>query len=145
MGSRRILRFLGPGVAASFAALAMTYGCSSSSSPTTPAAGSDAGGGDTTAAVDAPDDHVGEGNHDGPPPDALYGCALPGSFGAPCTAATSGADPTDCTDPEYPVCFVGGQGAWCTKSCTAGGSECTTAIEDGGCAPTSCNARGYCK
>jgi hypothetical protein len=67
-----------------------------------------------------------------------------GGFGWPCSAATSGADPTDCTDPSYGQCFVGGQGAWCTKTCT-GNSDCTTALEDAGCAPTSCNARGFCK
>jgi hypothetical protein len=83
------------------------------------------------------------GPHDGPLPDALYACALPGSFGAPCTVSASGADPAECTDPAYSQCFVGGQGAWCTKLCT-GAADCT-ATSDAGCSPTSCNVRGYCK
>ena len=144
MSAKRILRLFGPSLGASLAALAFAYGCSgSTASPTTGPAGDD-GGGDATAS-DAPLDHPGEGAHDGPAPDALYGCALPGSFGANCRATATGADPTDCTDPEYPICFVGGQGAWCTKTCTPTGTECTTGVEDGGCAPTGCNGRGYCK
>jgi hypothetical protein len=56
----------------------------------------------------------------------------------------SGPDTTDCTDPAYSVCFVGGQGAWCTKTCMAA-TDCTMGVEDAGCIPTNCNARGYCK
>jgi hypothetical protein len=91
-------------------------------------------------------DVFGDGPHDGAPPDALYGgCALQGSFGWPCHAMTTGPDTTDCTDPAYTVCFVGGQGAWCTKTCPGGPTDCTTGVEDAGCIPTTCNARGYCK
>jgi hypothetical protein len=98
----------------------------------------DAGGGSDAA-------HPNDGSHDGAAPDALYGaCAIKGSFGWPCTASGSGPDPTDCTDPNYPDCFVGGQGAWCTKTC-AGSGDCTTGVEDAGCIPASCNGRGYCK
>jgi hypothetical protein len=141
MSAQRIVRFLGASVGALMAALGLAFGCSSSGAPSAPSGGDD--GGDATAA-DAPEDHPGEGSHDGAPPDALYGCALPGSFGAPCTLSASGPDSKDCTDPKYPQCFVGGQGAWCTKTCT-GTADCTTGIEDGGCAPTGCNGRGYCK
>jgi hypothetical protein len=138
-------------------ALALTYGCSSNSSlGPTPGPGAcdsacqDATGGqdtgtppDTGTPLD--DAHLGDGPHDGGAPDALYGaCAIKGGFGWPCTATASGPDPTDCTDPSYGDCFVGGQGAWCTKSCTAA-TDCTTGVEDAGCAPTGCNARGYCK
>jgi hypothetical protein len=85
-----------------------------------------------------------DGAHDGPTPDALYGaCAIMGSFGSPCHAADSGPDPTDCTDPNYPVCFVGGQGSWCTKMCS-GNADCAK-VEDAGCVPTQCNGRGFCK
>ena len=67
-----------------------------------------------------------------------------GSFGSTCAATVTGADPTDCTDPGYAECFVGGQGAWCTKLCKAA-TDCTTGGEDAGCQPTACNAKGYCK
>jgi hypothetical protein len=81
----------------------------------------------------------GDGGHvnDGAPPSQLYADAAKGSFGWPC--AFEGTDPTDCTDPEYPTCFVGGQGSWCTHVCDAG-AQC-------GSPPTSgqCNARGFCK
>jgi hypothetical protein len=137
----RILRWLGPTFGVAALSLGVAFGCSSSTSaPNAPSSDCEAG-----ACADAAVDHPGDGNgtHDGPPPDALYACALPGSFGAPCTASASGPDPTACTDPTYPQCFVGGQGAWCTKLCTDA-SDCT-ATSDAGCAPTSCNARGYCK
>lgn len=129
------------------------YGCSSSSSgpePTGPCQGPGCDSGvqqDTGAVKDAGmmEDVVGDGPHDGAAPDALYGaCALQGSFGWPCHASTSGPDTTDCTDPAYSQCFVGGQGAWCTKTCTTG-TDCTMGVEDAGCIPTACNARGYCK
>jgi hypothetical protein len=135
------------------------YGCSSSSGgvPTGPCQGpgcQDSGGQqdtgmqqETGGPSDAGmmSDHVGDGPMDGQPPDALYGgCALQGSFGWPCHATMSGPDTTDCTDPAYTECFVGGQGAWCTKTCT-GATDCTTGVEDAGCKPMSCNARGYCK
>jgi hypothetical protein len=134
------------------------YGCSSSSGgvPTGPCQGpgcEDSGGQqDTgmqqdTGASDAgmKEDVVGDGSHDGAPPDALYGaCEHMGSFGSACTASASGPDPANCTDPAYPDCFVGGQGSWCTKTCTSA-TDCTMGVEDSGCVPTSCNARGYCK
>src|SRR5271165_4261801 len=115
------------------------YGCSSSSSgplPTGPCQGpgcADSGGQqDTgvqqdTGATDsgAMEDVVGDGPHDGAAPGALYGgCAQQGSFGWPCHATATGPDTTDCTDPAYTDCFVGGQGAWCTKTCTTG-TDCT--------------------
>lgn len=82
--------------------------------------------------------------HDSAAPDALYGaCAVTGSFGWSCAASATGADPADCTDPNYPDCFVGGQGSWCTKACIANG-DCV-AIEDAGCVPSACNMKGYCK
>jgi hypothetical protein len=91
------------------------------------------------------EDVVGDGPHDGAPPDALYGgCERMGSFGSPCHLTATGPDPTDCTDPTYPECFVGGQGAWCTKTCMSA-TDCTMGVEDAGCIPVQCNARGYCK
>ena len=130
------------------------YGCSSSSSgpiPTGPCQGpgcEDSGmQHDTGSVTDGgpTDDVVGDGPRDGAPPDAQDGaCARMGSFGWPCHLTTSGPDTTDCTDPAYGDCFVGGQGAWCTKMC-ANPSECTSGVEDAGCIPTTCNARGYCK
>jgi len=95
----------------------------------------------------APGQGQGDGGHlnDGSTPTSLYGtCAVQGGFGWPCTQANAN-DPTSCTDPEYPFCFGGGQGFWCTKKCTAGGGECAQGVESSGCTPTSCNARGYCK
>ena len=130
---------------------AMALGCSSSSGPPGSTSSDASTGSDANTATDSADagstpdaSHPGEGGHDGGAPDALYGCANRGGFGWPCTAAMSGADPTDCTDPGYPDCFVGGQGAWCSKACTAT-SDCTTVVEDAGCTPASCNMRGYCK
>ena len=152
-------------VGSASAAVAMAIGCSSSSSGPTPCSGtacvdanttSDTGAMDTGTSADSAtvdtgesdsgteSDVVGDGPRDGASPTSMYGaCAVMGGFGWPCTLTTSGADPTDCTDPNYPQCFVGGQGAWCTKLCT-GNTDCT-AMEDAGCAPTQCNARGYCK
>jgi hypothetical protein len=86
----------------------------------------------------------------------LYGaCATKGSFGWPCTETATGLDPTDCTDPNYPYCFVGGQGTWCTALCDedAGDNACleaadasgATGLDGGGCIPSACNAKGYCK
>jgi hypothetical protein len=98
------------------------------------------------AAVDTP----GDATHldDKAAPTTVYGaCAAPGSFGWPCTAPTSEPDPTECTDPNFPDCFVGGQGSWCTASCATFG-VCPGGDQDGGdagCIPTQCNARGYCK
>jgi hypothetical protein len=136
------------------AAIGFACGCSSSSPGPETSTGEDSGtksdGGttsDTGTGGDAMNmqDVVGDGAHDGAAPDALYSaCALNGSFGWPCTLTATGPDPTDCTDPNYPDCFVGGQGAWCTKACTMG-TDCTTGLEDAGCVPTACNARGYCK
>jgi hypothetical protein len=143
-------------------AAALAFGCGSSSSgtpePTGPtkdggcqgAACVDAGPGADTGssnpdAGEGPDVHEADGSRDGAAADALYGCAATGSFGWRCSASTTGPDPTDCTDPIYPDCFVGGQGSWCTKACPGGAADCTMAAEDAGCAPTACNARGYCK
>lgn len=129
-------------------AVAIGFGCSSSSGSTTQngtdaATGGDAStGGDTGAADDA---HPADGAHDGGAPDALYGaCALKGGFGWPCVANATGPDPADCTDPNFPVCFVGGQGNWCTKAC-ASLTDCTTGASDAGCVPVQCNGRGLCK
>lgn len=126
--------------ATAVSALAIGFGCSSSSS----------GGGSTNVDASTPADASpdtgggGDGAHDGPSPDAQYGaCAIKGSFGSPCHATTSGPDTTDCTDPSYPQCFVGGQGAWCTKACTQA-SDCTAGASDAGCVPIGCNSKGYC-
>lgn len=130
-------------------ALAIGFGCTSSTSSPAPGGNGGCDGGacaDTGAAADAGQDtNAGDAAHDGAPPDALYGaCAVQGSFGWPCKLTATGADPADCTDPNYPQCFVGGQGAWCTKTC-AGAADCTSGASDAGCVPTSCNGRGYCK
>ncbi|HEY1694001.1 MAG TPA: hypothetical protein VGG39_17660 [Polyangiaceae bacterium] len=137
----------------------LVAGCSSSSSGTGTGSEHEAGGGSDTGAASetgssgdaggGADSALDGGNglHDGPAPDALYGCAAQGSFGWSCTATEAGVtgpDPTDCTDPAFPDCFVGGQGSWCTKTCT-GDPDCTGSAEDAGCAPASCNTRGYCK
>jgi hypothetical protein len=154
----RTLTAVALGLASSSILAFAAYGCSSSSSPapTGPCQGpgcQDSGGQqdtgmqqDTGSMTDGgpTEDVVGDGPHDGAPPDALYGaCALQGSFGWPCHATMTGPDTTDCTDPNYGDCFVGGQGAWCTKACTAP-TDCTT-VEDAGCPLMTCNARGYCK
>ncbi len=89
----------------------------------------------------------GDGGHvdDGAPPGSLYGaCAVKGSFGWPCTEANA-IDPTSCTDPKFPYCFGGGQGYWCTADCADAGFASACAAEATGCAPTACNAKGYCK
>lgn len=87
----------------------------------------------------------GGGGGDGPAPSALYGaCASKGSFGWPCSV-DNGPDPTDCTDPRFPYCFAGGQGSWCTVECGDAGFAVSCAAETTGCAPTACNAKGYCK
>lgn len=156
---RLLLASLSLWAASTALAAGMAIGCSSSSGGSGQQGGQDSGGGgadtgssggdtgaagDTGPAEDSSNPGDGGGAHDAPPPDALYGCATTGSFGWSCQLTTSGPDPTDCTDPNYPDCFVGGQGAWCTKSCT-GATDCTSGVEDAGCAPTDCNARGYCK
>ena len=98
------------------------------------------------AAIDMP----GDATHldDKPAPLVAYGeCATNGSFGWPCSLTTSGPDTAECTDPNFPDCFAGGQGAWCTASCATFGT-CPGRDEDAGdagCLPTACNARGYCK
>jgi hypothetical protein len=153
--SRFVVAYVVLCVGAAGVAVATAAGCSSGSNEPQGSgctggacadSGSSAEGGGTGDAGGGSDvEHLGDGPHDGAAPDALYGaCAVQGSFGWPCTASTSGPDPTDCTDPNYPDCFVGGQGTWCTKTCT-GNTDCTTGAEDAGCAPTSCNGRGYCK
>lgn len=117
--------------------------------------------------------HNGDGGHidDGASPAELYSaCARTGSFGSPCTVPNA-IDTTDCTDPDFPYCFGGGQGYWCTAACDVavdagdagedGGDEaggfapCLIEVPDGGfpdggvpnlgCTPTACNAKGYCK
>jgi hypothetical protein len=112
--------------------------------------GEDAGSGADADAGTTPIDTPGDATHldEKPAPTTVYGaCALQGSFGWPCSATTSGPDPTDCTDPNFPDCFVGGQGSWCTASCATFG-VCPPGDQDGGdagCTPSACNARGYCK
>jgi hypothetical protein len=105
------------------------------------------GASDAGATGDSGEQGQGDGGHlnDGATPSQLYAaCAVTGGFGWGCTQPNAD-DPANCTDPEYPYCFGGGQGFWCTKACTAAGNECATGIEDAGCKPTACNARGYCK
>jgi hypothetical protein len=104
------------------------------------------------AGIDAPAvDTPGDATHldEKPPPTTAYAeCAVKGSFGSPCTLTTSGPDPSECTDPNFPDCFAGGQGAWCTVSCATFGVCIPPGDKDGGdagCTPTACNARGYCK
>jgi hypothetical protein len=151
---RLLLASLSLSACAAAIAAVCVVGCSSGSSTNPTPGQGDSGSSDTGSSADtgspadtaSPEDvaHTGDGPHDGGAPDALYGCASKGGFGWPCTAATTGPDPTDCTDPAYPDCFVGGQGAWCTKTCT-GATDCTTGTEDAGCIPTACNGKGYCK
>jgi hypothetical protein len=120
--------------------MALAAACSSTSAPVVMEV-TDSG----SPMTDSGSPMVGDGDQNGAAPDALYGaCAVKGSFGANCAATTSGPDPTDCTDPAFPDCFAGGQGAWCTKTCTSV-TDCTSAAEDGGCAPSACNMKGYCK
>ncbi len=132
--------------------------------------------GDDSGPVTAPDSgHDGDGGHvdDGASPSAMYSaCAKQGSFGYPCTIPNAN-DPANCTDPNFPYCFGGGQGYWCTAFCgtSDGGDDagddggdagvtglaaCLVEEPDGGyldaatspnqgCGPTACNAKGYCK
>ena len=135
----------------------------SSCSCNTPS-GSDAGCGSDAAPSDDDGGHNGDGGHvdNAPSPAALYDqCYRAGSFGAPCTV-DNGPDPTNCTDPNFPYCFGGGQGYWCTAECGDGGTDfstCLIEVPDGGfpdaagdeagtgpgCTPSACNAKGYCK
>jgi hypothetical protein len=103
------------------------------------------------AGVDGPTlDMPGDATHldeKTPPATGYEVCAAKGSFGWPCGLDASGPDPTTCTDPNFPDCFVGGQSAWCTASCATFGI-CPGGDQDGGdagCVPVACNARGYCK
>jgi hypothetical protein len=154
----------------------IALGCSSSASPTTPCtsgtsvactcpggqSGTEACGSSvcTCASAEAGDggaetpdaDVPGDATHrdEQPAPPAAYAaCALPGSFGWPCTSAISGLDPAECTDPSFPYCFAGAQGGRCTALCgDAGVTSCPLSgsdAGDAGCVPTDCNARGYCK
>lgn len=135
------------GIASALLAGAIALGCGSTPAPTpsSPQDASTDGNATTDGNAITDGDHDADGPHDGGAPDALYGaCAIQGSFGWPCSAADSGPDPTDCTYSSYPECFIGGQGSWCTKTC-ATAVDCTTGVEDAGCVPTACNARGYCK
>jgi hypothetical protein len=144
MKTKQVWRWLAWSIGVGAASVALAFGCSSSSSTPGPTGGGDDSGGGDASVADALEDHPGEGSHDGPPPDARYGnCEITGSFGSPCNLTATGPDPTDCTDPQYPICFVGGQGAWCTKTC-ANATDCTNGAEDAGCKPTGCNGRGYC-
>jgi hypothetical protein len=111
------------------ASTATAIGCTSSSG---------ASPGDAGATSDADPD-------DDDPPDVKYGaCAVKGSFGAPCTADANGPDPSECTDPRYPICNVGGQGSWCSRSCTSA-ADCASGSVDAGCTPTGCNKKSNCK
>lgn len=99
-----------------------------------------------SASLDTPGDATHKDDHEDPI--TVYSaCAVRGSFGWPCSLTASGPDTAECTDPNYPQCFVGGQGAWCTASCaefgTCPGPEADAG--DAGCVPSACNARGYCK
>ena len=140
--------FFWSAAAGALAAVAIVGGCSTSSSSQGGPSGCDGSAcADTGAPVDSAAEAQGGGDagHDGPSPDALYGaCAIPGSFGSPCKATASGPDPTECTDTNFSQCFVGGQGAWCSKTCTTL-SDCTAGANDAGCVPTACNGRGFCK
>ena len=112
-----------------------------------------AGTGEGDAGAESTDADVpGDATHrdEQPAPTTTYSaCALPGSFGWPCTSATSGLDPAECTDPSFPYCFAGAQGGRCTALCgDAGAISCPlfgADAGDAGCIPTDCNARGYCK
>lgn len=121
-------------------------GAQTCGAPTCECAGVDAG--DESTDADVP----GDATHrdDQPAPVTAYSaCAREGSFGWPCTSATSGLDPSECTDPDFPYCFAGAQGGRCTALC--GGDDAATCplfgtdAGDAGCVPTDCNARGYCK
>jgi hypothetical protein len=106
-----------------------------------PAPGADAG-----ESADA-GDHNGDGGHvdDGATPGTLYSaCAVQGSFGWTCTQPNA-IDTINCTDPKFPYCFGGGQGYWCTADCADAGFTAACLAETGGCQPTACNAKGYCK
>jgi hypothetical protein len=132
-------------------ALGLAVGCSSSSTPGASPTTHDSGTTDTATTTDggegsdAPE--LGDGNKNGSSPAALYGsCWLDGGFGWPCTGTTTGPDPTSRTDPNFPDCFVGGQGSWCTHTCSIdGGAPGCGSLEDAGCQPSDCNMKGYCK
>ena len=103
-------------------------------------------GADDSGSLDTPGDATHKDDHVAPST-AYSACAVQGSFGWPCSLTTSGPDPTECTDPNFPYCFSGGLAAWCTASCAQFGT-CPGGDEDGGdagCVPSACNARGYCK
>jgi hypothetical protein len=59
--------------------------------------------------------------------------AAPGTYGADCK------QDSDCTDPTFNACFIGGQRSFCTKHCTTG-ADCPNP-------PTSrtCNKQNYCR
>lgn len=107
---------------------------------------------DDASATSEDADVPGDATHrdEQPAPTSTYAaCAAPGGFGWPCSSATSGLDPAECTDPRFPYCFAGAQGGRCTALCgDAGIAGCPlfgTDAGDAGCVPTDCNARGYCK
>src|SRR5208282_5432797 len=105
----------GTGICGEPATCSCNGGSSSGGSSSSGSSGSSGGSSGSSSGVPN-----GDGGHvdDGATPVALYSaCMVKGSFGYPCVAAASGLDPTDCTDPNYPYCFVGGQGAWCTAGC----------------------------
>jgi hypothetical protein len=123
---------------------AVVVGCSSTRLPPPADADGDAGG-----VEDEDGDVPGDATHkdDQPAPDTTYACAVEGGFGWSCSRTVSGPDPAECTDPRFPICFAGGQGARCTAACgDAGVAACPIPSgADAGCVPTDCNARGYCK
>lgn len=128
---------------------------------TTKEDGGAAGEDDASAPSGDAGERIGDGGRvtDGASPASVYAaCALQGSFGWPCSIANASnadaagqsavLDPTDCSDPNYPYCFLGGQGSWCTAPCTLMSVATTCNVEDAGCAPrtdTTCNAKGFCK
>jgi len=96
--------------------------------------GNDAGAEPDTSTGAQTDSGAGNGDgghlHDGGGPGAD---ASPGSYGADCTKDT------DCTDPVYNACFLGGSRSFCTKHCT-GAADCPNPPTSG-----TCNKQSFCK
>jgi hypothetical protein len=86
--------------------------------------------GDAGASTDSAQSGNDGGLHDG---GLVVVDAAPGTFGATCTSDS------DCTDPVYNKCFIGGQQSFCSKPCSTA-SDCPNP-------PTSgvCNMKGLCK
>jgi hypothetical protein len=144
--ARKRARVVVRGVAAFAVVLLETVVIGCSSTKASSAASSDAS---EAPGEDDDADTPGDATHkdDQPAPSATYACALEGGFGWLCTLDASGPDPGECTDPRFPICFAGGQGARCTAECGDGGVAACPAASGGGtgCIPSDCNARGYCK